>query len=76
MSSEWLKNFKLAIINEDLEQIQKSIENFNIQNFKADEAIEAQALIQSALELFKNASSRIQSEIIKLKNVKHYIQQS
>ncbi|MCR4941288.1 MAG: hypothetical protein K5978_00660 [Campylobacter sp.] len=70
---KWLNDFKLAVINEDIDKLDALIANFHEQKFTTDEAIEAQALTKSAIEVYKKHTKYIKSEMQKLQNVRRYI---
>lgn len=69
----WNSEFKLAIINENLEEIENllstmpkfsSIEEMNI----------ASSLTTSAMDMIKERKNLLYAELTKLRNVKKYIQ--
>ena len=72
--NSWINEFKLALINEDMDKIAALSQNFSEDMFTSLAlAQEAQALIGGAIELLKSKSSHIQSELIKLQKAQKYI---
>ena len=72
--NSWINEFKLALINEDMDKIAALSQNFSEDMFTSLAiAQEAQALIDGAIELLKSKSSHIQSELIKLQKAQKYI---
>ncbi|CAD7287010.1 hypothetical protein [Campylobacter suis] len=70
---KWLDDFKLAIINEDFDAIKRLVASFNEQKFSSQDAVEAQALTASAIEILKTKSKHIEGEIAKVNNIKRYM---
>jgi hypothetical protein len=72
--NSWINEFKLALINEDIDKIAALSQNFSEDMFtNLALAQEAQALIGGAIELLKSKSSHIQSELVKLQKAQKYI---
>lgn len=72
--NNWINDFKLAFINEDIEKIIKISAKFSEQNFEnLDQMQEAQALITQAIELLGKKSQHIQNELTKLQKAQKYI---
>ena len=72
--NSWINEFKLALINEDMDKIAALSQNFSEDMFTSLAlAQEAQALIGGAIELLKSKSSHIQSELVKLQKAQKYI---
>lgn len=72
--NSWINEFKLALINEDIDKIAALSQNFSEDMFTSLAlAQEAQALIGGAIELLKSKSSHIQSELVKLQKAQKYI---
>ena len=72
--NSWINEFKLALINEDIDKIAALSQNFSEDMFTSLAlAQEAQALIGGAIELLKSKSSHIQNELIKLQKAQKYV---
>lgn len=73
MANEWLRKFKVAFINEDIEELASLISKFDINSFKnLDELNEASSLILQTTTLFKNKKIHLENEFLKLQNAKNY----
>ena len=72
--NEWIKDLKLALLNEDLDAIITLSDKFNKTDFKILEDMqEAQALLAQARSFFESKSSHIQAELSKLQKAQKYI---
>ncbi|WP_169783925.1 hypothetical protein [Campylobacter curvus] len=72
--NEWIKDLKLALLNEDLDAITALSDKFNESDFKnLEDMQEAQALLAQAKSFFENKSSHIQAELSKLQKAQKYI---
>ncbi|MBE2983769.1 hypothetical protein CCAL9344_00195 [Campylobacter sp. RM9344] len=72
--SEWINQYKSALVNQDASKLEKLSQKFNEQNFKnLSELQEVEALILQAKEIFNKKAVHIKNEISKLKNAQKYI---
>ncbi|QKF61369.1 hypothetical protein [Campylobacter curvus] len=72
--NEWIKDLKLALLNEDFDAIITLSDKFNESDFKnLEDMQEAQALLAQAKSFFENKSSHIQAELSKLQKAQKYI---
>lgn len=71
--SSWTNELKIALINEDIDGIERLIVSFKEQNFNHSELIEASALVYSSIKLLEQKREYIKNEVSKLKNVQRYM---
>lgn len=71
--SSWTNELKIALINEDIDGIERLIVSFKEQNFNRSELIEASALVSSSIKLLEQKREYIKNEVSKLKNVQRYM---
>ncbi len=62
MNSKWLESLKIAIINEDIKEIDKLCSNMP-HFISMDETLEAKALIQESLKLVKSKKGETKREL-------------
>lgn len=73
MDNEWLKDFKISLINEDIDSLIKLISGFKSTKFENLEQLnEALSLTKQTQELFKIKKIHIENEIQKLQNARKY----
>ena len=75
MSNKWLNEFKIAVVNADADAIEKAIREFDEANFSGlEELNEAAALNSQAEEILKAKQSDVKEQMLKLQNIKKYVQ--
>lgn len=75
MRNKWLNEFKIAVVNADVDAIEKAIREFDEANFSGlEELNEAAALNSQAEEILKAKQSDIKEQMSKLQNIKKYVQ--
>lgn len=72
--SDWLGRFKIAIINDDADQIEALADEFNEHSLRSlGDIREAQALLLSAVEVLQNKKDSIEKELQKANKAKKYM---
>lgn len=69
----WLEEFKIALVNEDIEAIEALADKVPAEFKNIEEALQAQTLIGEAINLIQKSKADLSKEFEKLKNVKKYI---
>lgn len=69
----WLNDFKLALIDEDISEIERLLDT-KIKSDDIDELKQAKALIDQAFELIKNKKDLLAPRIQKLQNAKRFFE--
>ncbi len=72
MQTNWLNNFKIAIINENIEDIVKCSESIPFFN-SVEDMKTAQALMQKAKELVKHEQQKVAHDMTKIQQIKKYL---
>lgn len=70
---QWLNDFKIAIIEENIDEIERLLDE-DIKSNDMDTLIQAKALIDEAFELLKNKKDILAPKIQKLKNAKRFFE--
>lgn len=71
----WLSELKIAIVNNDINAIERLLKSFDVSKFQNLEQLnEAAALNLQATQLLKTKLEQTRQQIDKLQNVKKYIQ--
>lgn len=73
MSKQWIKNLKLSIIEENIDLLEKQINNFP-QQFLREDLEEMTALIQEGLKLMEKKKFDLSQDMEKLKQIRTYVQ--
>lgn len=73
MSKQWIKNLKLSIIEENIDLLEKQINNFP-QEFLKEDLEEITALIQEGLNLMEKKKFDLSQDMEKLKQIRTYLQ--
>lgn len=69
----WLEEFKIALVNEDIEAIEALADKVPAEFKNIEEALQAQTLVGEAINLIQKSKANLSKEFEKLKNVKKYI---
>lgn len=69
----WLEEFKIALVNEDIEAIEVLADKVPAEFKNIEEALQAQTLVGEAINLIQKSKADLSKEFEKLKNVKKYI---
>nr|WP_314889242.1 hypothetical protein [uncultured Campylobacter sp.] len=69
----WLEEFKIALVNEDIEAIEALADKVPAEFKNIEEALQAQTLVGEAINLIQKSKADLSKEFEKLKNVKKYI---
>jgi hypothetical protein len=69
----WLEEFKIALVNEDIEAIEALADKVPAEFKNIEEALQAQTLVGEAINLIQKSKAALSKEFEKLKNVKKYI---
>ena len=69
----WLEEFKIALVNEDIEAIEALADKVPADFKNIEEALQAQTLVGEAINLIQKSKADLSKEFEKLKNVKKYI---
>lgn len=69
----WLEEFKIALVNEDIEAIDALADKVPAEFKNIEEALQAQTLVGEAINLIQKSKADLSKEFEKLKNVKKYI---
>ena len=72
--NNWLEDFKLAVITNNLTKCETLINTFDTELFTCNEELqEAIALTQEAIALFELQKQKLGNELAKLKRTKKYL---
>ena len=69
----WLEEFKIALVNEDIEAIEALADKVPAEFKNIEETLQAQTLVGEAINLIQKSKADLSKEFEKLKNVKKYI---
>lgn len=69
----WLEEFKIALVNENIEAIEALADKVPAEFKNIEEALQAQTLVGEAINLIQKSKADLSKEFEKLKNVKKYI---
>ena len=69
----WLEEFKIALVNEDIEAIEALANKVPAEFKNIEEALQAQTLVGEAINLIQKSKADLSKEFERLKNVKKYI---
>jgi len=69
----WLEEFKIALVNEDIEAIEALADKVPAEFKNTEEALQAQTLVGEAINLIQKSKADLSKEFEKLKKVKKYI---
>ena len=69
----WLEEFKIALVNEDIEAIDALADKVPAEFKNIEEALQVQTLVGEAINLIQKSKADLSKEFEKLKNVKKYI---
>lgn len=72
---KWLEEFKIAVSNADIANLERLIENFPQEFDNLEQLSEAATLTEGAIEIIKSKVDRLSVEMKKLKDARNYIWQ-
>lgn len=71
---KWLEEFKIAVSNADIANLERLIENFPQEFDNLEQLSEAATLTEGAIEIIKSKVDKLSVEMKKLKDARHYMQ--
>lgn len=69
----WLERLKITLIEENIENLEKLIDDFNPKNASNDELNQAKALLDEAFVLMQNKKAILALNIQKLQRAKEFL---
>lgn len=69
----WLDEFKIAVANANLEQLERLVGNFPLEFENLEQMSEIQTLTQTAIDIVKNDIDKLNLEMKKLKDARRYV---